>query len=137
MAIKYDKLGMQIMNSFDSITHTKLKDFFEQNNTLVFIVQENQIGKAVGKGGANVNMLKRELKKNIKIVEFNNDRIKFVRNYIYPLKAKSITEEGDIVVIEGPDTKTKGLLIGRQAQNLRALEKVVRRYFKVDEIKVV
>ena len=34
-------------------------------------------------------------------------------------------------------TKTNGLIIGRNAQNLRELENVVNRYFKIKEIKVV
>jgi len=46
-------------------------------------------------------------------------------------------DEMGIVTIAGPDSKTKGLLIGRNAQNLRNLEANVRRYFEVKEIKVV
>ena len=57
-------------------------------------------------------------------------------NLITPLKAKDIKLDNRIVTINGADTKTKGLLIGRSAQNLRNYENIVKRYFDIDEIKV-
>ena len=51
-------------------------------------------------------------------------------------KIDDIKKEDRIVIMISKNTKTKGLLIGRQAKNLRNLEKVVNRYFEVEEIKV-
>jgi NusA-like KH domain protein len=134
--IKYDQQSLQVMSFFEKVTKSKLKDFFEMDDMLIFVVQPAQLWKAVGKKGVNVKRLREKFKKNIKIVEFNNDLKTFVQNMIYPLKAKSITEEEGIVTIEVDDRKTKALLIGRNAQALRGLEKAVRRYFKLDEIKI-
>ena len=41
------------------------------------------------------------------------------------------------VVITGEDTKTKGLLIGRDRVNLNKLIEVVKRYFDIEDISVV
>ena len=125
------------MRTFDNVTRAKLKDCIVEEDRIVFIVSENELSKAIGKNAANVKRLFEILKKKIKIVEFNPELIKLVKNFIHPLKVDSITEENGIVVIESSDSKTKGLLIGRAASNLRKLEEYIRRYIDVKEIKVV
>ena len=77
------------------------------------------------------------LKRKIKIVEFNSDMIKFITNLLYPYKVESINVDGKIVTIHDEDTKTKGLIIGAKAQNLRQYESIVKKYFDIEEIKVV
>lgn len=128
---------MKFISLFETITGARLKDAVNEDGRLLFVVEEGEIGRAIGRNGVNVKRLENVLNKRIKIVEFNNDLLQFVRNLIYPLNAREIKEENKIVTITGPDTKTKGLLIGRDAQNLRAYEAVVKRYFEIDEMKVV
>jgi len=134
--IKYDVNIMKYMSLFETLTQTKLKDCII-NDKVIFIVEENQIGKAIGKKGINVKKIENILKKKIKIAEFNSNVLQFIQNFIYPLKVKDIKEENKIVTIIGPDTKTKGLLIGRDAKNLNNLKSIVKRYFDIDDIKVI
>ena len=140
MRIKYDVSLMKIMSLFENLTHARLKDCFadEKLNNLTFVVLPGEMGKALGKRAENVKTLERKLQKKIRVVEFNPDKLEFIKNMIMPLKVSGISEdEMGVVTIAGPDPKTKGLLIGRNAQNLRNLEANVRRYFEVKEIKVV
>jgi len=138
MIMKYDNQSLKIMSLFEKITRTRLKDsFVDENKLLTFIVEKGQLGKAVGKKAANVKKLEKMLNRKIKILEFNPEIIVFVKNLIYPLKAKDIKKEDKTITIEGPDTRTKGLLIGKNAKNLRNTEKIVKKYFDIDEIKVI
>ena len=127
---------MKYMQLFENLTRAKLKDCIASEQ-LIFIVEENEIGKAIGKGGSNVRRLEGLLNKKIKIVEFNPDVKHFIRNFVMPLQVKEINEEENIITITGPDTKTKGLLIGRERKNLENLKGVVKRYFEVEDIKVI
>ena len=127
---------MNYMKLFENITRAKLRDCIS-NEQLIFVVEENEIGKAIGKNGSNVRRLEGMLNKKIKIVEFSPDVKQFIRNFVMPLQVNDITEEGGVINIAGPDTKTKGLLIGRDRKNLDNLKKIVSRYFKVEDIKVV
>ena len=103
---------------------------------LTFIVQEGEMGKALGKKKIHVLKLEKMLNRKIKIVEFNSDVVRFVRNCIYPSKADAKMEDKTIT-LTSPDTKTRGYLIGRNASALRNLEGIVKRYFEIDEIKVI
>ncbi|MCK5282913.1 MAG: NusA-like transcription termination signal-binding factor, partial [Nanoarchaeota archaeon] len=104
---------------------------------LIFIVQQGYIGKAIGKKASNIKKLERILNKKIRIIEFSDDLERFIRNVIMPLKVKQIDIEEKIVTITSPDSQTRGFLIGRAAVNLRGFESIVKRYYDVDEIKVV
>jgi len=123
---------------FEQITRAHVKDCFFSKDKLVFVVQEGEIGKALGKKKFNLHKLEQLLNRKIKIVEFNSHMLQFIVNRMYPLKIEDMTEEEGIVTITGSDMKTKGLMIGARAQNLRNYEETIKRYFpELKEIKVI
>ncbi len=64
-------------------------------------------------------------------------RFNFVANLIYPFKVESITLNEKVITINDSNQKTKGLIIGAKAQNLRLYESIMKKYFEIEEIKVV
>jgi len=133
--IKYDSEIMKLMTLFESMTGAKLKDCI-LNERLLFIVEENEIGKAIGKKGSNIKRLENMLNKRIKVVEFNQDVLQFIKNLLYPLQTSGIENNDDVIEIKS-DTKTKSLIIGRNQQNLKNLISIVKRFFDIESIKVV
>lgn len=128
---------MRIMSIFNQITRVNLKDCIENINKIIFIVPENTVGKAIGKKGANVQKLEKSLGKKVKIIEYSSEPTKFIRNTIHPNKATDIVCENDTYIITPVDSQTRGMLIGRNAVNLREYEKIIMRYFDFKELKVV
>jgi transcription termination/antitermination protein NusA len=131
MKITYTKELLEVMNIFSHMTHASLKDCFEYDELLYFIVLPGQVGKAVGKEGTNVKRLQQKLNRRIKIVEFSDSAIKFVKNLIYPLRVE-ISEDNGTVYIRSDDRQTKARIIGRDAKHLNMVSSVVKRYFSVD-----
>ncbi len=137
MKIKYDEALMKIMNLFDSITRAKLKDCIVTRSFIVFIVEPGEAGKAIGKGAKNARVIEKKLNKKIKIVEFSPDLIQFIKNYIAPIKAKEVKQISfGIIQVTPSDLTSRGLLIGRNAENLRLMEDIAKRYHTVTEIKI-
>ena len=132
--IKYDIKLMKYISLFESLTGAKLKDCIV-NDVIMFIVQENEMGKAIGRKGSNIRRIEGLLKKKVKLVEFNENVLQFIENLIKPIKAKEIKEEDDVINIYAGDTKTKGMLIGRDRNKINSINEIVKRYFKV-EVKV-
>ena len=62
-----DQNSFELMNVFEQRAHAKVVDVIEDGDNLVFIVQEGEIGKAIGKGGANIKKLKVALKRKFGI----------------------------------------------------------------------
>lgn len=133
----YDIDMIKIINLFEQVTHARVKEAFYMKDVLTFVVFEGDKFKALGKNLSNLHRIEQMLQKKVKVVEFNSEIIKFITNLIYPFKVESIVQDGKIITISDQDTKTKGLLIGAKAQNLRMYESIVKKYFEIEEIKVV
>ena len=54
MGIVYDVKAIQIRALFEAITRTTLKDCFENQDKMLFIVMPGQIRKAIGKDRQNI-----------------------------------------------------------------------------------
>ncbi|MBN1503253.1 NusA-like transcription termination signal-binding factor [Candidatus Woesearchaeota archaeon] len=136
--ISYNAELLEIMKLFENITDTKLKDcFIDHNLLLTFIVQENQLGKAIGKKAVNVRRLEKLLNRKIKIVEFNPTLEQFVKNLVQPLKVEKVNVDNGYVEVTGLDTKTKAMLIGRNKSNLTNNEDIIKKYFQINGLRVL
>ena|SRR3989338_5232383 len=129
--MKYSNETIQQINLFEQLTHSKVKDFFYNDDYFLFIVPEKQGAKAIGKQGKNVKLFTKLTKKKIKIVEFNADKVKFINGLIYPLNAESIEDKGSFIELHA-DTSTKALIIGREGKNIKFYNTVLQKYFHVD-----
>jgi len=125
------------MSLFETITRVQPKDCIAQESQLLFIVPENKMSQAIGRQGINVKKLERALKRNIKIVPFKETVISFIVHLLHPLQIKEAKEEAGIITLTPQDTKTRGMIIGRGATNLRSLEAITKRYYPIKEIKVI
>ena len=130
---------MKTMSLFETLTHTPLKDsIIDKNNLLLFVVDEADMSRAIGKEGSNVRKMEGLLNRKIKILGYTPDLVQFTRNVLYPLRVKDISEQDGIITINGDDPRTKGLLIGKNSQNLKNNLSIIQRYFdNVKEIKVI
>lgn len=127
---------MKFMSMFESLTQAKVKDCFDLNSSLVFVVNEGEIGKAIGKKAVNVKKFEAMIKKKIRIVEFNPNMIEFVKSVVFPLQLRDLKEEEGVITLTAVDSNTRGLLIGRSAQNLRFFEFIIKRFFEIKELRV-
>ena len=134
--VKYDSDLIKLMMIFESMSGAKIKDCIA-NGKILIIVEENEMGKAIGKNGINIKKFENKLKKKVKLAEFSSDAGQFVRNLAYPAEISDVRNENGVMTIQGRDANSRAMLIGRERQNLNHLTDIVRRYFDVKEIKVV
>lgn len=138
MSLKYDMELIGKINLFEKVTRCSVKECFSFKDKLTFMVPQGDLWKALGKNKANLLKLEKMFNKQIRVIEFHEEILQFIQNLIAPLRVVKISEENNIVTIVGPDMKTKGLMIGSKAKNLRETEEIVRKYFPdLEEIKIV
>ena len=135
--ITYNAQSLKIMTLFEKITRTRVKDYFLDDNDLhTFVVENVNLGKAIGKNASNVKKLQNLLKNKIRIIGFSNNIEKFVKNLIYPIKAE-IEINNNLITLRSNDTKTKSFLIGRNKSNIKNNLNIIRKYFKnIEKIEV-
>jgi transcription termination/antitermination protein NusA len=133
--IKLDQDSFGLSSVMERITHARVKDSFSEGDIVYFVVAPGELGKAVGKGGIMIKKVQEKLGKKIRVIEYRDDVIAFVRNVIYPIRVEEIVEQEGIVIIRDNSKVTKGKLIGRGGSNLVFINRAVKRFFG-KEVKV-
>lgn len=137
MKMKLTQESINNINLFEGLTNAKVKDCFSDGDKLVFLIEEGNVKKALGRNNSNVERISKILKKEIKIIAFSNDVCKFVSNLIYPNKVDEIKIDGKVVDIFVSDSIVKGRIYGRGRENLKKINSIVKNYFDIVEIRVV
>ena len=135
--MKLDMETIGYINLFEKITKCHVKDSFPYSDKVLFIVGSGEASKAVGKKGVNIKKLADMMNKKLKVVEFSVDPVTFIRSFISPIKPQDIKIEENIVEINVRGRQEKGLLIGRDRNNLNCLKEIMKKYFKIEEVKIL
>ena len=89
--VTFDTATLGYIRLFEERTGARVKDCFEAEDKLVYLVYPGEVHKAVGPGGVLVDRLKGLMKKEIQVVEFSEDPETLVKNIFYwysPRKAE-------------------------------------------------
>ncbi|MBN1923963.1 MAG: NusA-like transcription termination signal-binding factor [Nanoarchaeota archaeon] len=130
--IKLDTSTIQKIALFESITRANLKDCFESDDDLVFIVSPGDFGKAIGKGGANIRALEKKFNKKIILIEFNPDPEKFATNLFKPIPVKSAELEGNTM-----NLVIKSSLRAFPSKKVKKTKMLLKKYFPAIEEVIV
>src|SRR3989344_9554404 len=125
---KFDMQILGYINVFESKTNAKVVDaFFDNNGKLVFIVAEGDIGKAIGRQGAMIKRIGFMMKKAIRVIEFSDDVIRFVKNIILPLIPEKVELQDDIVTITAGSSEVKAMIIGREKSKIKEINEIIKK----------
>ena len=131
---------MRLMSLFQNVTKTTAHDCIDdlKKDRIIFVVNEGKMGLAIGKGGSNIKNLQNILKRNVELVEYCEDPIKFLKNI---LNAKLINDvhlndrsDGSKQAIVIVDSSKKGLVVGREGRNAEKARLLLKRYFNITNI---
>lgn len=140
--IKLTSDEMKYIALFESMTGATARDCIidEKMGRIIFLTKPGEMGLAIGKGGRNINMLKRMTGKQIEVVEYSDSPEKLIRNSLSPANVKEIrlTEKSDkkIAVVE-VDPKDKSVAIGKNGRNIEKARMLAKRYFQIDHVIII
>lgn len=134
---RYDQEILEFMTLFSSLTSARLKDCFKEEGVYFCIVEEGDMGKAIGRNGMVIKKIKSRLPIPLRIIEHSSDLEKFIRNVLFPIRVERLEEQEQKWIITPPDSKTRSMLIGREGRHIHLTNKIVKRFFPIEEVKVV
>lgn len=133
MKLVFDKKMIQTMDLFQNLTGSNVMDCVDDEDEIYVVVAEGQYGLAVGKNGAKIKNAEKVFKKKIKIFEYSENLMAFVKNLVP--EATEITEnEGIIQIKVGQNLKAK--VIGKSGKNIKILNAILKHLFDVEALKV-
>ena len=131
--------NMQYINMATNVLKTDILDCMITDDKLVFIVKKGQLGAAIGIKAKNLEKLRGLFKKNIKFVEFDVDKEKFIINLFKPYKINNVTLEGDddsIVAKVEVDVSDKSKIIGKGGKNIDIIRKLAHRHHSIKDVQI-
>ena len=137
--IKLNMEEMRLIALFENITGATANDCIIDSDRVIFIAKAGEMGLAIGKGGKNINALRKMTGKPIEVVEFADTIEGLVKSCLAPAKVKEvrITERPDrkIVVVE-VEPKDKALAIGKNGRTIDKTRMLAKRYYQVDHVQI-
>ena len=141
-SIKLSSDQLRLLSLFQKITKATARDCLddEKQDRIIFVVNEGKICLAIGKGGCNIKSLQNTLKRNIELVEYNNDPIKFLKNILDPKLISEIKlntkTDGSSQIIVFVDPGKKGIVVGREGRNAEKARLLLKRYFDISSVMI-
>ncbi len=138
--IKLTTDQMRLMSLFQNVTGATARDCVEdeKQNRVIFVVNSGKMGLAIGKGGSHIKSLQNIVKKNVELVEFDDDPAKFLKNM---LNSKLVSEvklndraDGSKQAIVIVDPRKKGIVVGREGRNAEKARLLAKRYFDISSV---
>jgi len=137
MKIVYDEQLMKYIALVENLTKVNVKDMFLKNNMLYCVIDKENLRKIIGPNGSKIKRIENLIKKKVKILGYSSNVNEFVKDLVYPFKIDKVEDTEGVVNIYCKDTKTKGLLIGRERRNLLNFKEITKRYFPIQDLKVI
>ncbi len=146
--IKIDRDSMELISLFNNISGAIIKDCLifknQEYNTevIIFLVKEEDVGKAIGKAGEHVKDLKSKLNKKIDVIAFSENLNHFIQNILQTTKNSIVVQDIEIkesrnlkkTVIITVRPQDRGKAIGKEGSMIRKIKELVLRYFNVDNV---
>lgn len=138
--IKLTTDQMRLISLFQNVTGASARDCVEdeKQNRVIFVVNEGKMGLAIGKGGSHIRNLQNIIKKNVELVEYSDDPVKFLKNM---LNNKLVSDvklnkrlDGSTQAIVIVDAKKKGIVVGREGKNAEKARLLAKRYFEITSV---
>jgi N utilization substance protein A len=139
-SIKLSTDQMRMMSLFQNVTGATARDCVEdeKQDRVIFVVNTGKMGLAIGKGGVHIKSLQNIVKRNVELVEFDEDPAKFLSNL---LNSKLISEvkinkraDGTKQAIVMVDPRKKGIVVGREGRNAEKARLLAKRYFGITSV---
>lgn len=129
--------SIQYIALFENMTRANILDCIPEEERLVYVVKQGDMGLAIGKNGESINRVKKALDKPIELVEYSEDPATFLKNSFGPVSVSSvniISKNGKrLAYVEVPN-KENGLAIGRNGKNIEKVKMLARRHHNIEDV---
>ena len=133
-SVKLNRDGIAYINSMLSVANVIPKDCIVDDNTVVFLVEEEKIGAAIGKQGKNAETLRKQLKKNIEIMQYAESPEEFIKGALRKVKIKKIeNNEGSMIAFLSPEDKR---IVMQNSSRIKRIRIIMERNYKIKDFKI-
>ena len=112
----------------------------EKFSRILFVINPGEMGLAIGKKGASVKKASDAFGKKVEVVEYNTDKVQFLRNCFLPVQIQVVTfeqdEDGAEVAYIEVQPEDRGLAIGKEGRNIIKAKRLAFRQFDIVNVEL-
>ena len=133
---------MRLIAQFENLTGAGARDCVvdEKFSRILFVINPGEMGLAIGKKGASVKKASDAFGKKVEVVEYNNDKVQFLRNCFLPVQIQVVTfeqdEDGAEVAYIEVQPEDRGLAIGKEGRNIIKAKRLAFRQFDIVNVEL-
>ncbi len=138
--VKLTPEELRYMALLHELTTVHVRDCIidDNYNRIIFLVNPEEIGQAIGPRGSHIQRLRRILNRNIEIVGYSDDLEEMVRYALAPARVREIRvvnrPGGKKTVYVSVEPEDRGLAIGKNGRNVARARMLLKRYFDIDNV---
>lgn len=139
MKIKLSEEKLRYIALFEKLTDVTPRDCVESEDgsRLTFVIDTDEMGKAIGEGGRNIKKVRKKLDKSVEVVEYSDDPEEFLKNIFSPVEVTSVKveeKEGKKIATVSVEETEKGRAVGRNGWNIERVRKLSNRHHGIKEV---
>lgn len=138
MSITFDTDAIRKINVFEEVTGVEVQDCIINDDSAHFVVPEEKVGMAVGKGGSTIQKVQDNLDMEVRVYGYADNIEAFVDNLVpADIDGVDVQQEGDSeTAIIRVDSGEKSKVVGRGGETIKIVERFLQKEFDVDEVRV-
>jgi len=123
---------LNMFSNFEKVTRVMPKDYLATETSLIFLVDADMLGKAIGKKASNIEKLKHVFRKRVIVLADSDDPEAFLRSFygnvtIHTIEVRNIMGESAIILVI--DEKDRGIAIGKNGDRVKAAKTLLKKKF--------
>ncbi len=141
--IKLTSEELGLISLFQNVSGATARDCIidDKMQRVIFIINKSEMGLAIGKNGAAIKNIQKQIGKPVELVEYSSVPKEMILN---ALNSKFVSEvrltdkiDGSKIAVVVVDQKKKGAVVGRNGKNAEKARLLARRYFQITNIHIV
>ena len=139
MDLKLLQIGqIQLMNALDTLAKVNARDCFVEGGSVIFLIPENEIRRAIGKQGATVELLRQRFGKKVELFEYTEQPEKFFEKAFYKAKLEKVEikeQKGSKIAFVHADATNKKIVLQNMGR-LKRIKELAKRNYEIDEVRI-
>ena len=127
--VEFTSDDLDYLSRFENVTKVMPKDYMILSETILFLVDQPLLGRAIGKQGSNIPKLRKIFNKKVVIIGDSPQMDLFIRNFFNNVTIEDIELRdvmGEQAILLTVDEKDRGLAIGKAGERIKAAGAAVK-----------
>lgn len=135
--IKLSTEELRYIAMFEQTTGAEIRDCIVDEDRIIYVVKEGNMGAAIGKNGEHINKVKDKVDKHVELIEYSEDPVEFIKNAFGPVAVSSVNivdkNDKQYAYVQ-VSNNSKGLAIGSNGKNIEKVKMIANRHHNIDGV---